>query len=50
MIKRLARMIAFPIGMILIIPCVLQWVVIGRNLGMNLCEWAIEGEWKPFDY
>lgn len=41
MIKRLARIAAFIVGFIMVIPCIIQWIISGENLGSKLMHWAV---------
>jgi len=40
MIRRIARIIAFPVGILIMAPGLIQWVLMGRNIGMQLLEWS----------
>lgn len=44
MFKRILRVILFPIGVILSIPGIIQWVIFGRNWGFELFEYSVTGE------
>jgi hypothetical protein len=44
MIIRISKLLAFTVGLIIVTPCVLEWIIRGRNTGMFLMEWAIEDD------
>lgn len=41
MIKRLCRVLAFPLGLLLVIPGIILWIFTNKNLGIKLMEWSI---------
>jgi hypothetical protein len=42
MLIRLARILAFILGLVIVTPCIIEWILIGRNTGSMLMEWAID--------
>jgi hypothetical protein len=44
MIIRISKFLAFTVGLIIVAPCILEWIIRGRNTGMFLMEWAIEDD------
>lgn len=44
-IIRLARVLSFPLGLLLTAPGLLLWVITERNLGIELLEYSIIGEY-----
>jgi len=43
--RRLLRILAFPTGLILLIPGIIQWVFTGRNIGMELFEFMADDDY-----
>jgi hypothetical protein len=44
MFKRLLRALAYVIGMLLVVPGLIQWIIFDTNTGWNLIEWATDDD------
>jgi hypothetical protein len=44
MFRRLVKVFAFIVGVFLVIPCIIEWILIGRNTGMVMLEYAMEDD------